>query len=236
MKKQFLVTSLLLGFVTVGIGLIQITHYFSIKQINCTVNQSQPCPAVVQAELNKDLGKSVFYLDVNARVNRIVSFLPSLHQFQYREELPNTVQVNFISAQPKYLVQRDPDTAIFAVDETGTLIDQPVPTALPLIHIGNSLSSAFSSRNVVNPELHRAILSMLNEIDKHHLQPSTISILDQQNLSITMPNQIIVQLSLSNPAQQIDKLAYLVANFNFNTLKNPVKTIDLRFRYPILKT
>ncbi len=236
LNKQFVVTSFLSGLLILAFAFGKVSNFFEIKKVTCTIDKEDACPDYVQAELNKNIGKSIFFVDMSQQLNKMSSYIPSLHQFQFRQKLPNEMSVNFISASPKYVVKLSNSENLFVIDETGTVIDQVEQTSLPIITLPAELYPSLTLRATIDSQLNSNLLSMFIELEKHQIALNKITLLNKDELQLELSDQKVAQLSVSNLALQVDKLAYVLANINFSSIKQPVKQIDLRFRYPVLKT
>lgn len=236
LDKQFAITSFFSVLILVVVLISHLGHFFVLKKIHCSIDQQSVCPDYVQAELNKNIGMPIFFVTISQQLHKISGYLPSLHQFQFRQNLPNEMSVNFTSASPKYAVKLNSGSDLFIIDETGTVIDQVSQTSLPVMSIPDELYPALSLRSTLDSKLNIQLQSMFTELEKHQLSPTKITLLSGDELELELPDQKVAQLRVTNLAQEVDKLAYVMANVNFSSIKQPVKRIDVRFRYPILKT
>lgn len=236
LNKQLVITSILLLGLMSSILAVQASHFFLISKVTCTVDQSQPCQDFVQAELDKNIGQPIFTVNMSEQLKRISSYVPSLHQYQFKQQLPNEMKVNFTSASPKYAIKIASLNDLLIIDETGTVIDQQAQTSLPTIQLQEAQYQGLALRATLDPKVNMAFLHLMDGIKKHQFQVKQIVLVNNSELRLELADQKVAQLTIENVAQEVDKLAYILANVNFSTIKQPVKEIDLRFRYPVLKT
>ncbi len=235
-SKQLLVTGILCFLTVFSLIFIQLNHTFGIKKITCTIDGVENCPDYLQAELNKDLGKSLFQVDIDAQLQKISRYQPSLHRYQFKQQLPDTIVVNFLPASELYAVKAATQENLYLVDETGTVINQTNQSTLPIIQIPDEMYQSLNLRSNLDPDIHQALSSMISQIETKHLQVQKISLINNDEIALELPDQKVAQLSVQGVAAQVDKLAYIVENINVKMVKQPIKTIDLRFKYPVLKT
>lgn len=234
--KQFLVTIFLLFGIGISGVIGQLNHLFTVQKIQCSIDQQQACPDFLQAELQKNIGKPIFLTNFSGQLQRIATVMPSFHRASYEQQLPDTVLVHFLTAQPQYAVKSQTGNSVFIVDDTGTLIDQASQTNLPVLILPESMSPLLELRAQLPSSLHQANQILFAGLQQHGLKVSAVTALSSTELTMLLPNQVLAHLSTEHLSQQLNKLAYILSSNNLTTIKAPIKEIDLRFRYPVIKT
>ncbi len=235
-NKQFWVTLTLLVMIILSVILAQVKQTFSIKKVSCSIDTTDECPDYIQAELNKNIGKSFFQVDLAKQLQKMSTYQPSLHQYQFKQQLPDTLQVKFTMANEAYAVRSATSDTKLIVDETGTVINQSQNTTLPTIEIPDQLFQSLAVRSTIQTEIHQGLVSLTTELLNKHISVKKITLTSAEEITLELDDQKVAQLSIRDAALAVDKLSYILENMSAKAVKQPIKSIDLRFKYPVLKT
>jgi hypothetical protein len=213
---------------------IQKNHYFSFQRISCRVGENE-CPDYVQAELKREQGASVLSRSLYERTQKISTLLPSLHQFKVDVQLPNAATVTFTPAQAVYLLHRS-DHPYLTVDESGTIVGEETGSPLPVFDVQSDFYDNLHLRDRLDQETHHQLLILLSSLSSQHIEYQHLEIISEEEIEVTLADQKKVQLLTKQVGPEVDKLGYLLKFVDMTKIKQPVRIIDLRFKYPILKT
>jgi cell division septal protein FtsQ len=214
-------------------GYLYFTGQFTIKKVVCRLDQDG-CPDYVEAELNKIKGKFLFSDEVNAQVERIGKYLPSLNKYQIQRQFPDTVRVTFFPSPPEYILTDDAQ-ASWVVDESGTIIDQKSATELPHIQVTQAFMENLQLRGQIDPTLHQAIMNVVGKLTEYGIEFRSISYLQSDELKVTLQDDKVVEIPIVGADVAMEKLRLVLRGVDFSHFHQPVRTIDVRFKYPILK-
>lgn len=208
--------------------------FFTVQEVRCQV-EANPCPDFVQAELEKTHGQSIFFTDFTKVAEGITAKAPFLQDFEITTQLPHTLALKFVPAQEKYALELSPQEQA-VIDESGVVVRIGQQVQLPVIHVSEDFRSQLQIRSQLNPTLHHQLQEMVAQLQQHSFVYQEISLLSDQKIEVSLQDGRKALLTVDQAPAQIMTLAYILKNVNFQALKQPVSIIDLRFKYPILKS
>jgi hypothetical protein len=226
---------LLTVFLLISLGAwLHLSHFFTVKNISCSVVEGA-CPDYIQAEFNSYKGKSIFFTDFWKAGQQISQFAPSFQLSAVNKRMPNTVEIVFTSAKPVYQLLMK-NNQLWIVDEVGTIIADQADPQLPTIssQLGDDFSLQINER--LPTELHQGILSLLDGLAKHRIEYAKLSLTSGNEISIELTDGKKVLILISDVPLAMEKLNFLLNDFNFATIKEPIKVVDLRFQHPVLRS
>jgi len=235
-NRQFLMTSVLFICLALSAAFFHFGRIFLIKEVVCTIDETTPCPDYLQAELNKNKGKSLFQQDFVQQLELISTYQPSLYQYTFHQQLPDSLRVRFISAKQIYAIRTISVGKVFIVDETGVIIDLVDQSQLPTIELPPQIYQGLTLGSRLDSNFHIAFFSMLTQIQAKQIQIAKISLINSEEITLVLNDGKTAQLSVKNAAAEVNKLAYFLENTNSKSINQPIKIIDLRFKYPVIKT
>lgn len=205
-----------------------------VKEVTCQTDRGD-CPDYVQAELNSYLGQSLFFTDFAALATRITQYAPFLTSYQIQKRYPDQVLITFQHAQASYRYQ-DQDGQIWLIDQAGYFISLAEDSnQLPLVRISRQVGLPSGPGERLAEELHTQLQTTLQLLQQPNLTGSRFILLNQQEGVVILPNQQLAIFTLSNAPAELTKLNYLLRQFAFDDLKQPIREIDLRFNQVVLR-
>lgn len=217
-----------------GVWLIQHKQLLSFHHLNCRVALNS-CPDDIQAELNKELGESVFSSAVSKRAQKITMLVPSLHSFSVTLQFPDTATVTFVPAPTVYFLH-DLNHSYLAVDESGTVVGEDPHPQLPVIEVTPEFYATLQIRARLDLNLHQELSSCLQTLSDQKLQFASLNLVSADELQVDLSNGKQAEVLPAQCEDEVPKLAYILKSVDFTSIKQPVRVIELRFKYPVLKT
>jgi cell division septal protein FtsQ len=234
MEFPLVIVSWLLFFLLCAVFVfLYFSRILTIKHINCNV-ASGTCPDYVEAELNKLQGKFIFSDEVSSQVERIRTYMPSLHEYQILRQLPDKIEVSFSSSAMSYLLT-DGQKTTWVVDESGTIIDQQSVEKIPTVLITSEFAQSLQLRSQVDENVHNSILVVLQKVSEYGIDVQSMNMDAQDEVKLTLADGKIVLLPMDQIEVALEKLRLVLRGVDFEHLRQPVHVIDVRFKYPILK-
>jgi cell division septal protein FtsQ len=232
-SRQFVFTFLLLISILGGLFFAHFQNIFVIAQIECRVDEGA-CPDYLVAELNKNKGKSIFLTDLSQQAAKISSYVPSLHHYSIQKNLPNSVTITFQQAQEIYALHTS-NKPYLLVNEVGAVDQVMETTQFAVVEVPEELYNSLEVKSTLDEKLHGAIASSLKNLALHHINYKGLKYLPTDELQISLETGHTAVLQLDQVPLEIAKLAYVLNSVDFANIKQPIKIIDVRFKYPILK-
>lgn len=207
---------------------------FTAQHISCEV-ENAACSDQVLAEWQKQVGHSLFFTDWESVNQKIQRKDPTLSNVEIHKTLPDQLNITYSRVQEAYGMHVD-NQPVLMVNQAGVIVESTPQTKLFVVDVPAQYYAALSISAPIEPNLHAHILELQQQIKKQSLDYKKITITSNQEVDILLPNGQTAQLSMDQLNAGVIKLAYLLKNLDFTTLKQPTTIIDLRFKYPILKS
>jgi hypothetical protein len=93
-----------------------------------------------------------------------------------------------------------------------------------------------SLRDRLTPELHQNLITTLETTKALSLDDAILTVTDEQEARLELSEKRQALFMLSGSQEQLTKLAYLLKRFDFETIKEPISEIDLRYEQVILRS
>ncbi len=199
--------------------------------------KAESCPDYVQAEWNHFLGKSIFFSPLDKETQKILHDMPSLSSAHIQKKLPHDLEITFDTQNPIYTIQTSPQQFFF-VDESGTIVDSTATISgqvLPNIFISPQ-TLPLELHQQLSPHIHQHLFALTEFLLTHPLQYTSITLTSLNDLEILLPDGRTAQLRVETAENDAQKLWYVLQSVDFGSFHQPVHQIDVRFKYPVLKT
>lgn len=208
---------------------------FTVRTVRCTADGAA-CPDYIQAELDTHRGSSLFFTDFYTVGEEITRLAPSYAHVEITKQFPDVVSFAFSKAHPAYLLV-DQSGQPWVIDEAGFVIATgSADTGLPAVYTDGSMPYLPSLRDRLAPELHQNLVTTLGTAETLSLDDATLTLTSEQEARIDLPEKRQALFMLGRSQEQLTKLGYLLKRFDFETIKEPVSEIDLRYEQVILRS
>ncbi len=221
------------------LGVFLFAHWkniFTIQTIHCHIEE-QECPADLKTTWEKNIGKSIFFTNYDNINEQITKHNPILGAVQIKKKLPNEVFVTYqrIPILYKLVIQTSPTTSILLVNKNGQLIASSETLNIISFQVPSELWNSLHTNSLLDPTLHQELTQFAEINTRQPLPIQTLTLTADQELLLQLTDGRSVQMRLDQVTTSIPKLNFLLQQGTPSNIKTPIKTIDLRFRYPILK-
>lgn len=240
--KLILALTLWALFFLLSIGAVLSYHFFVVQAVTCTIG-SDVCPDYIQAELEKSSGIFLFSPKLTERAHKIITHVPSLKNVHVTRQLPHSLIVQYQKALPLYILRSDNSTTTprFIVDESGMVVsllqpEQPETQSLPEIVFPEAYFATLNEKSMIDGQLHQAVNEVLTQLKEEGISPTKMQVISQEEIRLEFADGKSAQLPTSNSTEAVMKLGVILRSLDKLSLKEPIRLIDLRFKYPILKT
>jgi hypothetical protein len=233
MRSKVLIFLGLLCIVVIGGLISQLPQsVVPIKNIACSLEQS-PCPDTLQAALRPLTNKSLLFTKLESEIGQL-----PLHAYELdtiRKKLPGTLVLAFKPKKNSYVLNVGENAEKWVIAQSG-YAQQTAPTeTLPEVFISTHGQSPIHDQQL-DPTTHQLVQSLLDTLERYQLEVHKIELRSSTEIVLTLPNNLQALLSNDQTDQQVRKLSIITKNLDLATIDTGIRTIDLRFRLPVLKT
>lgn len=222
-KTQLTVLTLLLTGFTAGCLLFLSIQVATAQTITCQLD-TQPCPEELMSELIQALGnQSLIWFDHTATIQQIVANHSASIE-SVTKTLPDTIAIQLKSVDQLFQVQVGDQWLLIDAQGNQAFLDQPLELttlSVPPEQIGDP--ALIQTLKKLIPALAEAELTFQEII----VQPNAIE--------VVLDSGTVALLPTEQPEYQVPRLALIQAELP-NLELEPIQTIDLRFKNPVLKT
>jgi hypothetical protein len=225
----------------IGFLILHFSHFFTFQTIVCDVD-GRSCPTFIQAELDELKGTSVFkstYLEKIIKINHV---LPSFAQPQVRRVLPHTLQVHFQRLPEVYRLS----STLLSDGGSSSVVDQAgIVTQVVTASEAGALTTVLAPKSFLDPlqvntqvdlKIHQALLEIFAAQHLYNFSYGSIEVKTADEVHITLTNHKLVIVPTAETASALEKLSQVLKTVDFTRLPESITVIDVRFKYPVLKT
>jgi hypothetical protein len=206
---------------------------FRLRQYTCTYLDQAPCPPQVTAEIDKQLGTSIFLFSPQNLRQKLLQAIPQTETIDITVSWPDSVDLTFTSSELLANLQSATNSASLTIAANRIIIDyQALPdTTLPVI-ISPAVASLRVGDKATDPALEYS-LSLITTLKDHYIKAH---ILDSSD-----PTAIIVSLNDGFQAifnhhrdlsRQVTSLQLILSKA---TIDPDLRIIDVRYDQPVLR-
>lgn len=208
---------------------------FTIRKVHC-IADGAACPDYIQAELDTHRGSSLFFTDFYTVGEEITRLAPSYAHVEITKQFPDIVSFAFSKAHPAYLLV-DQGGQPWVIDEAGFVIATgSADIEVPTVYTDATMPYLPSLRDRLTPELHQHLITTLETTESLSLDDARLTLTNEQEARLDLPEKRQAMFMLGRSQEQLTKLGYLLKRFDFETIKEPVSVIDLRYEQVILRS
>lgn len=161
-----------------------------------------------------------------------------LYYTHLRKRLPNRLELHYAVSQPAYLVSAD-QTTWAAVNDRGALKVMEDPGSLPKVFVSAAWGEYMANGQVTDLSTHHWIIQVLFQAAQQNRPIAYMGLDDRQQVSIVFQDgRRILITGTADPVVELYRLKLIeqesAQNERFTTTK--IKEIDLRFKFPVIRT
>lgn len=223
----------LLFWLTLGCVSLYINTRFVIKKISCSV-QDHACPDYVQAELEKNIGKSIFFTPYEQVIAVVIKREPSLQMGQMTKNLEGEVTFHFEYSQAVYALKNQ-HSPLFLVSMDGLILNTSEQTNLPQLVLDDE-SIPLGQGVQLSQGLATQLKTLFTQLKNLAIPYTALTLSKNGELEIQLPDGKRAVVLLEEAPEKLPQLQYLLQHQDQLQTKEPFHLIDLRFKYPVLKT
>lgn len=201
-----------------------------IKKVSCQLND-QTCPPELIQKLSSIEGESFLFLPLETYIRNLNI---NLHQLEsISKSWPATVSLKFSHKPNSYLIKTSPQNTLL-ITENG--LAQPITTQqnLPLIEAYSWPDSI--QKDQLEAQLHQLNLDLVRFLAGQNISYKNIKIKSPQEIEILLQADLVALVQKDQLEKQIIKLAIILSEIDLNAIDLQINRIDLRFKFPLLKT
>jgi hypothetical protein len=221
------------AFIILAFLVIKQQELLVVKEISCSTQYGDSCPSDLVVALQPLIQKPILFVGKSDAYKLIKDTFPQIRSIRVVKSFPGQIKVTAVVSKPALAVTPDgspPDTGWYLIDQNGYLVGQiPTPEDITKLYLPASQWNFVEHRLVSAVAIKSIPLIMLlgkkfPTMTAHSIEPEDLRVSTsgmELYFSLKLDPAISVatlQLALSEPTIQ----------------KNPPKSIDLRFKNPIL--
>ena len=205
-----------------------------VSTVTCSIN-NQTCPETLIDSLEKIKGESLFLTNFDTTIPTLVEDQTIIYT-GIAKSLPSTILLTFTTEQPSYLLQSQEKSYI--VYQSG-LVRSEVPfdtdDSIPSFQLSFPIEKVTQTGSI-QPEVHAQMQELNASLYKSgiRLQNSTWETTDEVTLTLSTGETVL--LSLTDIALQVEKLSILLSSSEIQSLPKEITEIDMRYKFPVLRT
>lgn len=218
------------------------TQYLVVRQVVCYVSEQQ----LTEDECSVSrflVGKSIIFTrfddpDILVELQKVTTSNQLLYYAHLRKSLPYSLRLYYQVTQPVYSISSD--QAVWAiVNQQGVLKVMESGNQLPKVFCSTAWGNCLRDGNVVEPITHHWVSQFLAVAESMNRPVAYIGLDDQQQVSILFRDgRRILVTKDADPSLELTRLKLIEQESSrderFSSVK--IKEIDLRFRFPVLRT
>lgn len=207
--------------------------FFRVGTIECQVVDDS-CTDEMQSQLDSLKGKSLFLTNFEEAIPQSISDETTLY-VSHQKLLPTTLVVSLQKEDPAYLLTSN-DT-VLTVFASG--VAQQMPAIDKSTHHSIEVSfplETIISEGKVDTEKHQILSEFAFSLYKTQFDLQNSKWIDSQTIQLDLPSGIRVLLPFEEAPQKVEALEAIVASTEIETITEPITEIDLRYKYPVLRT
>lgn len=234
----------LLGiFAGISLGLYWVfARWLIVKNITCYTNEQQLSPEECSAAQTL-VGKSMLFTrfdepNVVMQMQKVTASNRLIYYSHLRKYLPNQLKLFYEVSQPVYLVSSD-QTTWAAVNKQGALKVMDDPGHLPKVFSSEAWGTYSINGQVADIQSHHFVMNFLTQAEQHNRPIIYIGLDARQQVSVVFQDgRRILVTGTADPAIELTRLKLIEQeSAKDERFKNvTIKEIDLRFKFPVIRT
>lgn len=223
-----------LPLVSLGIvGGVYWSSLFSIKQIDCIINQIS-CDQALSQELSTYRLKNIFLLDASSLKYKLQQLYPDATTLNITKTLPYTLSVSIETSNPFAIIQAEKNGLGILVSEnfTATQVVSPENQNVPVIIDRNATQIRLNYPITDTTQLFA--LKLTQVLRSEMVVHGPIYIKDSEYIEASLPQgKSAIFTSLESATKQVANLVQILQKLE---LDETTTRIDVRFDQPVLKS
>jgi hypothetical protein len=230
-RKIFVFFSVLTAFFLIVIATQLTLPIIKIGEVECRIDE-QACPPELAQKLESIKGKSFFFSSLEAQVLNLGLNLYQLNSIS--KSWPTTVALKFSHKPNSYIIRTSREDQLLLIAENGLAQPISIEQNLPLIEVYNWDDAI--QENHVSTDLHQLNLNLIQLLASQNIPYKNIKIYNFQQIEILLQEELIAIAQVDELEKQIVKLSIVLDELDLKAIDLQINQIDLRFKFPVLKT
>lgn len=213
-------------------GLFLVPKLVKIKNIECA-SQFGPCPAKISDKLALFEGLSL--RDAKKQVRDYLSAEEAIAEFSLRFKLPATISVTILEKKPRFAMRNSREELYATLDNEGEVLTIVNESSLPFIIISGrppNLGEKVSDKILFALKIQERLFSSY-QVRSGELTGETLSVNLLEGYTVLFPLE-------GDRDELLGALSLIIYELNrpsedSRIVQGTIKTIDLRFKNPVLK-
>ncbi len=203
-----------------------------VHTITCSVTDtSEPCPNEVVSDLQVLLGNPLLFSNLPTAIESSISTQAYVLN-GYNRQLPNTLEVQLHTAEYEFGISTAKRS--FTVTTTGNILERPIPSELPTIHMENN---SISEHTLPSNEIITIGETALSTLSAINLPYKSIRYVSDQEMKIELQDTpITVIVDPTSAEEQIKSVPLILQSTQVQTIPEKIIELDLRFNLPVIRT
>lgn len=232
MKRRLIIFFSILFSVGIFISISLISRpIIKISHIECTLGEHS-CPQKLNEKLNQIQNKSFLFSNIENLVENLD--LDLYHLIEIKKTWPNSISLSFSKKTSGYILKLESTDEELLIADSGLVYSDETDNSLTRVRVSNWPDILVE--NKINQELHSLIIHILNLLNEHQLTISEIKIISSNQIFIYLDNGLVAIIQKADVNKQIAQLAIVINKLDLNQIDTNIKEIDLRFKFPVLRT
>ena len=225
----------IVGVVAIVVSAMAVGYFYRTSRVSAVfcVGESGSCPADAQPLLDTLQGKSFFFFD---HFSYLEDRLPAQGwQVQsLKKRLPQTLIVELQPLAPVYSFTTNATNNWLVLPSGQFTPVESVPSGIA--HFSIASSEIYQEVTHIPQSTHSFLTAVAKKLPSLQIPFSELVVIDPHTLEIVLPNNRRAIIDDSQPVTQLEKLKLVLEQQDLDAWPEPIAIIDMRFRYPVLKT
>ncbi|NCS97929.1 MAG: hypothetical protein GW762_05050 [Candidatus Pacebacteria bacterium] len=206
---------------------------FRVSKIVCLVADAH-CSQELQDQLQTLAGKSLFLTDFESAISSSITDETVLF-VSLQKELPSTLIVSLAQEKPVYILRSDEKN--YTVYASGLIHEhkQESTNDYTVIAVEFPLEKIVENDHVL-PKYHDELTKLSLSLYKPSFSLQNSRWIDTETIQLEVSSGIRVYIPFESATQKITILEAILVSPELETVSEPLTEIDLRYKYPVLRT
>lgn len=224
---------LILGLVVPAL-IIAVLYSFRVVHISCRI-ETNDCSSELQNELASLKGSSLFFTQFETQIAQTISN-ETIVLRNVEKNLPGTLVITLSQETPRYILRLpEKEYAVYTSGISHQLTENVNPNDYHIFDLSFPIEKILEDTHVrsdYHTQLSAVSLSLYNP--PFSLQNSTWK--DTPFIEFKLESGVNVFLPIESASEKVAILKQILESSELETLSEPLTEIDLRYKYPVLRT
>ncbi len=229
--------------VFVVVPLVFFARIAIIIEVSCRASRTAPCPEAINSTISSSLiGDNIFLTDIQNLCTDLGRNYPQLDSCDWQRSFPQQVSLYLTFTPIRYVLVSSDKSVMHWIDQKGVQLSQitsgestdgaTAVDSLPVITLAPELDHMLVSSSI-EPKLHNSLLRLLDLIRDTKLSITQAKLVTSDEVELLVDGYT-VRIDLTDTSTQLSKLSLTLDKLMASPMPG-FSTIDLRFKYPVIK-